>query len=86
MSLSHYQRSQLRRIEASLRLSDPKPASMLGTCGRRCAGQRMPTREQAPSVPSRTPERYDLSRNACNDSSIRRIRYVECTEVRDKAC
>ena len=49
MSLSHYQRSQRRRIEASLRRSDPKLAGMLGTFGRRCAGQRMPTWEQAPT-------------------------------------
>jgi len=49
MSLSRYQHSQLRRIEASLRRSDPKLAGMLGTFGRRCAGQRMPTWEQAPT-------------------------------------
>jgi hypothetical protein len=49
MSLSHYQHSQLRRIEASLRRSDPQLAGMLGMFGRLCPGQRMPTGEQAPS-------------------------------------
>jgi Protein of unknown function (DUF3040) len=53
MSLSHYQRSQRRRIEASLRRSDPKLASMLGMFGRPGAGQRMPAWEQAPSRPGR---------------------------------
>jgi hypothetical protein len=50
MSLSHCQR---RRIEASLRRSDPKLASMLGMFGRPGAGQRMPAWEQAPSRPGR---------------------------------
>jgi hypothetical protein len=53
MSLSHYQRSQRRRIEASLRRSDPKLASMLGMFGRPGAGQRMPAWEQSPSRPGR---------------------------------
>jgi hypothetical protein len=53
MSLSHYQRSQRRRIEASLRRSDPKLASMLGMFGRPGASQRMPAWEQAPSRPGR---------------------------------
>jgi len=53
MSLSHCQRSQRRRIEASLRRSDPKLASMLGMFGRPGAGQRMPAWEQAPSRPGR---------------------------------
>ncbi len=53
MSLSHYQHSQRRRIEASLRRSDPKLASMLGMFGRPGAGQRMPAWEQAPSRPGR---------------------------------
>ena len=52
MSLSHYQRSQRRRIEASLRRSDPKLASMLGMFGRPGAGQRMPDGEQA-ALPAR---------------------------------
>ena len=49
MSLSRYQHCQLRRIEASLRRSDSKLASMLSMFGRLCAGQRMPAWEQAPS-------------------------------------
>jgi len=53
MSLSRYQHSQRRRIEASLRRSDPKLASMLGMFGRPGAGQRMPAWEQAPSRPGR---------------------------------
>jgi hypothetical protein len=48
MSLSHYRHSQFRRIEASLRRSDPQLAGMLGMFGRLCADQRMPTRSKRP--------------------------------------
>jgi hypothetical protein len=49
MSLSRCEQSRFRRIEASLRRSDPKLADMPGVFGRLCAGQHMPTWEQAPS-------------------------------------
>ena len=46
MSLSHYQRHQLYRIEARLLRADPQLAAMLGIFGALSAGQAMPSWEQ----------------------------------------
>lgn len=46
MSLSHYQRHQLYRIETGLLRTDPQLAAMLGIFGRLSAGQAMPSWEQ----------------------------------------
>ena len=51
MSLSHYQHSQRRRIEASLRRSDPKLASMLGMFGPARASACPPGSKRPPARP-----------------------------------
>ena len=53
MSLSHYQHSQRRRIEASLRRAGRTCPACWRAWGRTGAGQRMPAWEQAPSRPGR---------------------------------
>jgi hypothetical protein len=49
MSLSHYQRHQLYRIEAGLLRADPRLAAMLGIFGKLSADQAMPAWEQVPT-------------------------------------
>ena len=46
MSLTHHERHQLYRIEASLLRSDPQLSALLAVFARLSAGQRMPTWEQ----------------------------------------